>query len=125
MRQVVDEGLGQIVALVTLAEMQDPDGAGEQAEHAHDGQRRKDREHEGLGDFAAEHGQTDGGDGKRQRQQHHERNTAVAAGPVRHGFSVAHRRIDIRHGMRKYPIRLGLTGDCHEGPVPIRAQGMN
>ena len=78
------------------------------------------RQHEGLSDFAADHRQTDRGDGQGQGEEDHESDTAVPAGAVRYRFSITHRRIDIRHGLRKYPIRIDLTGDCHKGQVLIR-----
>ena len=37
-RQIVDEGLGDVVAGLRLTEMQDADGTGEQAEHPNDGE---------------------------------------------------------------------------------------
>ena len=61
LRQIVDEGLGDVVARLACAEMKDADGAREQAEHADHGKAGKDGEHEGLGHLARHHGETDGG----------------------------------------------------------------
>ena len=60
-----------------------------------------------------DHGKADGGDGEREGQEDHEPNAAVALWPVGDGLCIAHWRIDIRHGLRKYPIRFDLTGHCH------------
>ena len=83
------------------AEMQDADGAGEQAEHADHGKSGQDGEHERLGHLARHHGKADGGDRERQREQHHETHAAVAFGAVGGGRGVAHRRVDIGHGRAK------------------------
>ncbi len=98
MRQVVGEGLGDVVARLALAEMEDADGAGKQAEHANHGKPGEDREHERLGDLARNHGQPDGGDRKSESQQNHKANTSVARGDVSGGLGIAHRRVDIAHG---------------------------
>ena len=52
LRQIIDKGLGDVVAGLALAEMQNADGTREQAEHADDGEAGKDSEDEGLGHLA-------------------------------------------------------------------------
>ncbi len=101
LRQIVDEGLGDVVARMPPAEMQDADGAGEQAEHADHGKAGKDGEHERLGHLARHHGEADRGDRQRQRQQDHKAHAAVAFGAVRGGRGIAHWRVDIGHGLGK------------------------
>ena len=80
LRQIVDKSLGDVVARVPPAEMQDADGAGEQAKHADHGEPGQDGKHERLGHLARHHSEADGGDRQRQRQQNHERHAAVARG---------------------------------------------
>ena len=98
LRQIVDEGLGDVVARMPPAEMQDADGAGEQAEHADHRKPGQDGEHERLGHLARHHGQADRGDREREREQNHERHAAVALSAVGGGRGIAHRRVDIGHG---------------------------
>ena len=98
LRQVVDEGLGDIVTAVALAEMENADGASEQAEHADHRKTGEDREHERLGHLARQHGKGHGRNGKREREHHHEAHASVAFGAVCGGLGVAHRCVDIRHG---------------------------
>ena len=52
LRQIIDKGLGDVVAAMALAEIKDANGAREEAEHADDGETGKDRENEGLSDLA-------------------------------------------------------------------------
>ena len=78
LRQIVDEGLGDVVAGVALTEIKDADGACEETEHADDGKAGEDREHEGLGHLARDHGEPDGGDGQSESKQNHEPNAPVA-----------------------------------------------
>ena len=103
------------------AEMQDADGAGEQAEHADHGKSGQDGEHERLGHLARHHGKADGGDRECQRQQHHEAHAAVSLGAVCGGRGVAHGHVDIGHGLGKiadsemsWPniVITGWSGPC-------------
>ena len=71
LRQVVDEGLGDVVAGVALAEMENSDRASEQAEHADYRKAGEDREHERLGHLARHHGEPHGRYGKREREHHY------------------------------------------------------
>ena len=96
-RQIVDEGLGDVVADLALPEMQDADGAGEQAEHADHGKAAKDGKHEGLGHFARDHGEADGGHGKTERERNHESDVAATAGLIGGRLGVARRRVDVGH----------------------------
>ena len=80
LRQIVDKCLGDVVAGMALAEMQNADGAGEQAEHADDRKPGEDRQNERLGHLARHHGEADGGNRQSQRKQHHEPNAAVPRG---------------------------------------------
>ena len=83
------------------AEMQNADGAGEQAEHADHGKSGQDGEHERLGHLARHHGKADGGHRECQRQHHHEAHAAVSLGAVCGGRGVAHGHVDIGHGIGK------------------------
>ncbi len=96
--EIVDEGLGDVVAGMPLAEMENADGAGEQAEHAHHGKAGKDGEHERLGHLARHHGKAHGGYCQGKGEKHHKAHAAVALGAVGGGRGIAHRRIDIGHG---------------------------
>ena len=96
--EIVDEGLGDVVAGMPLAEMENADGAGEQAEHAHHGKSGKDGEHERLGHLARHHGKAHGGYRQGKGEKHHKAHAAVAIGAVGGGRGIAHRRIDIGHG---------------------------
>jgi len=80
LRQIVDKGLGDVVASMSSAEMKDADGAGEQAEHADHGKTGKYGEHERLGHLARHHGESDGGDRQGNGEQNHEPHAAVARG---------------------------------------------
>ena len=91
-----------------LAEMQDADGAGEQAEHADHGEAGEDGEDEGLGHLARHHGEADGGHRQGQREQHHEPDAAVPRRYVGGGLGVAHGRVDIGHGMQNTRFELVL-----------------
>ena len=101
LREIVDECLGDVVPGMALAEMQNADGAGEQAEHADDRERGEDRQHERLGHLARHHGEPDRGDRQSERKQHHEPHAAVPRGTFGGGLGIAHRRIDIGHGKAK------------------------
>ena len=98
LRQIVDECLGDVVAGMALAEIEDADRAREQAKHADHRERGEDRQHERLGHLARHHGEPDGGDGQSEREHHDEANAPVARGNLRGGLGIAHRRIDIAHG---------------------------
>ena len=100
LRQIVDEGLGDVVAAVALAEMEDADGAGEQAEHADHGKTAENGKDEGLGHLARDHGKGDGGNGKPEREQHHETDIAVAFGLIGGRLGVTHWSVDIRHAAK-------------------------
>ena len=113
LRQIVDEGLGDVVTREALAEMQDADGAREQAEHAHHGKPGEDREHEGLGHLARHHGKPDGRHGEREREQDHEPNAAVPFAAIGCGLDIAHGRLDIRHDTKlsdSIRLRVGHSG---------------
>ncbi len=101
LRQIVDERLGDVVLRVPAAEMQNADGAGEQAEHPDHGEAGKNGKHEGLGHLARHHGEADRGDRQRQRQQDDEAHAAVTLGAVGGWRGVAHRRVNIGHGLAK------------------------
>ena len=117
LRQIVDEGLGDVVAGMPLAEMQDADGAGEQAEHADHGKAGKDGKHEGLGHLARHHGEPNRRNSQGQREEDHEPHAAVPLGAVGGGLDIAHRRLDIGHGAN-YPIRFVFASDIRHGARP-------
>ena len=77
LRQIVDEGLGDVVAGVCLPEMQNADGAGEEAEDADHGKDGKDAKHEGLGHFARHDGERHGRDGQSKRKHHDKTDAAL------------------------------------------------
>ena len=104
---------------MALAEIEDADGAREQAEHADHGKAGEDGEHERLGYFARDHGKPDRRHGKGEREKHDKPDTAVPFGAVGGGLGIAHRRINICHAFGKYPIRIVLTGDCHVREVTV------
>ena len=52
LREIVDECLGDVVPGMALAEIENADGAGEQAEHTDDRERGEDRQNERLGHLA-------------------------------------------------------------------------
>ena len=108
MRQVVDKGLGDVVARMPAAEMQNADGAGEQAEHADHGKSGQDGEHERLGHLARDHGKADGGDRQGQREQNHETHAGVARRKVGGWRGIAHRRVDIGHGKQNSRFEMYL-----------------
>ncbi len=113
LRQIVDEGLGDVVTREALAEMQDADGAREQAEHADHGKPGEDREHEGLGHLARHHGEPDGRHREREREQDHEPDAAVPFAPIGCGLDIAHGRLDIRHDTKlsdSIRLRAGHSG---------------
>ena len=112
LRKVVDEGLGDVVARLRLAEMQDADGAGEQAEHADHGEAAKDGEDERLGHLARDHGEADGGHGETKRERHHESDIAAAAGLICGWLGVTRRRVDVGHAS-KLPDSISVrAGHC-------------
>ena len=114
LRQVVDKGFGDVVARMPAAEMQNADGAGEQAEHADHGKSGQDGEHERLGHLARHHGKADGGHRECQRQHHHEAHAAVSLGAVCGGRGVAHGHVDIGHGIGKIAdFGNVLAEHCH------------
>jgi hypothetical protein len=107
LREIVDEGLGDVVARLPGPEMEDADGAREQAEHADHGERGKDGEHEGLGHLARHHGKTDRRRGQGQREQDDQAHAAVAFATVCGGRGVAHRRVDISHAAQNSRFESG------------------
>ncbi len=68
LRQIVDEGLGDVVARLAGTEMEDADGASEQAEHPDHGEAGEDREHERLRHLARYDGKADRADRERERE---------------------------------------------------------
>ncbi len=107
LRQIIDERLGDVVARLAGTEMEDADGAREQAEHADHGKAGKDREHERLRHLARQHGKGDCGHGKCKRKQHDQTHTAVAFATVGGGRGVAHRRVDIGHEAQNSRFEYG------------------
>src|SRR5690349_8164408 len=103
--------------------MEDADSASEQAEDTDDGKARENGENEGLSRLARDQRKGHRREGEREREQHYEPDAAVALGAVSGWLGVAHRRIDVGHGPSKYPIRINLTGHCHECVAkPMRPQ---
>ncbi len=98
LRQIVDEGLGDVVPGMALAEMQDADGAGEQAEDADDGKAGENGEHDRFGHLARDHGEPNGRGPQRQGQKHDQAHARVAAGAVGYRIAITHGGIDVGHG---------------------------
>ena len=125
LRQIVDKGLGDVIAGMTAAEMQDADRAGEQAEHADHGETGQDGEHERLGHLARHHGQPNGGDRQGKREENHQRHAAVAGGQIGGGRGIAHRRVDIGHGWQnsRFELCLGtMSRACDQAHASFATQ---
>ena len=100
LRQIVDESLGDVVARLALSEMEDADGAGEQAEHTDDGKSTENGKDEGLGHLARDHGKGDGGDGKPKSERNHEADIALAACLIGGRLGVLRWSVDVGHGSK-------------------------
>ena len=97
LRQIVDEGLGDVVAGMALAEMEDAHGAGEQAKDADHGKARENGQHDRLGHLTRDHGEPNGGSPQCQRQKHHQAHAPVAPGAVGYRIAIAHGGVDVGH----------------------------
>ena len=86
LRQIIDKSLGDVVAAMALAEIEDADGPCEEAEHADDGEAGKNREDEGLRDLARHHGEADGGDRQCKSEKNHEPHAPIARRQVGGGL---------------------------------------
>jgi hypothetical protein len=96
--------------------MQDADRASEQAEHAYDGQPAENREDEGLGHIARDHGKRDGSDGKGKRKHNDKTDIALAAGLIGGGLGVTRWGVDVGHGVTlpdSISVRAALYGVAH------------
>ena len=116
LRQIVDEGLGDVVARLVLPEMQDADGAGEQAKHADHGKSAENGKDEGLGHFARDHGKRDGGHGKAKGKRHHETDIALAARLIGGRLGVSRWSVDVGHGAKlsdSISLRAAHCGVAH------------
>ena len=116
LRQIVDEGLGDVVARLALPEMQDADGAGEQAEHADHGKAAENGKDEGLGHLARDHGKGDGGDGKPKSERNHEADIAFAACLIGGRLGVSRWSVDVGHGSKlsdSISLRAAHCGVAH------------